>query len=95
MTVRDHMKLAGYDPDKAWNADRLCNFAKQNGTMECERIQIRTFRCCPHSSYEEMLGVEATAIVPFTDGYEHPYPMGWPRSLEASVTAYFKIEEEE
>lgn len=94
MTVREHMKLAGYDLDKAWNANRLRNFAKQDGTMECERIQIRTFRCCP-CSCEEMLAVEAVAMVLFTDGYEHPYPMGWPRSLEASVTAYFPIKKED
>lgn len=92
MTVRDHMKMAGYDPAKAWNASRLLDFESNYGTMECERIQLKTFRCRP-DCYTEMIGVEATAIVPFTDGYEHPYPQGWPQSLEASVTAYFSIEE--
>ncbi len=90
MTVRDHMKLAGYDPAKAWNASHI---QEHHGTMECERVRLRTFRCCP-ASFMEAVGVEATAIVPYTDGYEHPYPQGWPKSLEASVTAYFPVEKE-
>lgn len=89
MTVREHMKAFGYDPATAWNANR---FRPEEGTMECERIELKTFRCRP-TCYEEMLGVRATAIVRFTDGCEYPYPSGWPDSMAASITAYFPIEE--
>lgn len=45
MTVLDHMKAAGYDPNAARNADDLRRMGA--GTMECESIQLRTFRCRP------------------------------------------------
>mgnify|MGYP001322911811 CR=1 FL=1 len=41
MTVLDHMKAAGYDPNAARNADDLRRM--RAGTMECESIQLRTF----------------------------------------------------
>lgn len=50
------------------------------GSMECERIQIRTFFCRPREN-EAAIGVTATAMTHFSDG--------WPRSLEACVTLYF------
>lgn len=84
------MKAAGYDPAAAWNQNELSG---HRGTMECERVHLRTFRCRPEC-YTEMIGVEATAIVPFTNGYEHPYPQGWPKSLEATLTLYFPIKKE-
>lgn len=46
MTVLDHMKAAGYDPNTARNADDLRRMGA--GTMECESIQLRTFRCRPY-----------------------------------------------
>lgn len=94
MTVREHMKAAGFDLAFAHNAKRFeCGGVdEKHGTMECEEIQIRTFRCVP-VPFEEMLAVEATAIVPFTDGTMRPYPCLWPKSLEASITAYFPIKE--
>lgn len=58
------------------------------GSMECERIQIRTFFCRPREN-EAAIGVTATAMTHFSDGSTRPYPDGWPRSLEASVTLYF------
>ena len=61
--------------------------------MECERVEIKTFRCRP-TCYEEMLGVKATAITRYSDGCERPYPDGWPGSMAASITAYFHIEKE-
>ena len=42
--------------------------------MECESIQLRTFRCRPYQYEGEMLAVEATAMVPFTDGTQRPLP---------------------
>lgn len=56
--------------------------------MECERVQIRTFFCRPREN-EAAIGVTATAMTHFSDGSTRPYPDGWPRSLEASVTLYF------
>ena len=38
MTVLDHMKAAGYDPNAARNADDLRRMGA--GTMECESIQL-------------------------------------------------------
>lgn len=61
MTVLDHMKAAGYDPNAARNADDLRRM--RAGTMECESIQLRTFRCRPYQYEGEMLVVEATADV--------------------------------
>lgn len=89
MTVREHMEAAGYDVSMAWNAKRLAN----QGTMECDSIHLRTFRCCPYCEFTEMVGVEAVAIVPYSDGGMHPYPTGWPKSMEARITAYFPIKE--
>ena len=42
-----------------------------------------------------MLAVEATAMVPFTDGTQRPYPDGWPSSIKASAMAFFRIKEDE
>lgn len=56
MTVLDHMKAAGYDPNAAHNADDLRRMGA--GTMECESIQLRTFRCRPYQYEGEMLAVE-------------------------------------
>ena len=53
MTVLDHMKAAGYDPNAARNADDLRRMGA--GTMECESIQLRTFRCRPYQYEGEML----------------------------------------
>ena len=55
MTVLDHMKAAGYDPNAARNADDLRRMGA--GTMECESIQLRTFRCRPYQYEGEMLAV--------------------------------------
>ena len=52
MTVLDHMKAAGYDPNEARNADDLRRMGA--GTMECESIQLRTFRCRPYQYEGEM-----------------------------------------
>lgn len=93
MTVLDHMKVAGYDPAAALNADLIQRSGR--GTMECSGIQLRTFRCRPYSSMEEVLAVEGTAMIPFTDGGKRPYPEGWPHILEAQATAYFRIREDE
>lgn len=88
-TVREHMKAAGFDPAVAWNAGDI----EKRGTMKCESISIRRWKCRPDCG-EMMVAVEATANVPFTDGTLCPYPMGWPNSLEASITAYFPMEKE-
>ena len=93
MTVLEHMKAAGYDPNAARNADDLRRTGA--GTMECESVQLRTFRCRPYQYEPEMLAVEATAMVPFTDGGLHPYPDGWPHSIEAHALACFRIKEDE
>lgn len=87
MTVREHMKAAGYDPNNARNAKYLQRFPKI-GSLECERVEIKTYICTPYSN-KEMLAVEAIAYVQFTDGYEHPHYFG---DVDASITAYFPIE---
>lgn len=84
MTVLERLKAAGYDPDVSLFPDNIGNA----GSMECERIQIRTFFCRPREN-EAAIGVTATAMTHFSDGSTRPYPDGWPRSLEASVTLYF------
>lgn len=56
--------------------------------MECERIEIRTFRCRP-SEFREALGVTATAFTHFSDGSERPYPEGWQNGDAARVTLFF------
>lgn len=76
MTVLERLKAAGYDPAVSLFPDSIGNA----GSMECERIQIRTFFCRPREN-EAAIGVTATAMTHFSDG--------WPRSLEASVTLYF------
>ncbi|MCI9120465.1 MAG: hypothetical protein HFG00_02900 [Oscillibacter sp.] len=90
MTVREHMAAAGYNLASAWEPESI---RPEAGTMECERVEIKTFRCRP-TCYEEMLGVKATAITRYSDGCERPYPDGWPGSMAASITAYFHIEKE-
>lgn len=91
-TVLEHMKAAGFAPATAWNEQSIAKWNR--GTMECESIKLRTFRCRP-DCMTDMIGVEATAIVPWSDGGMHPYPGGWPNSMEASVTAYFEEERSE
>ena len=84
MTVLERLKAAGYDPAMSLFPDSIGNA----GSMECERIQIRTFFCRPREN-EAAIGVTATAMTHFSDGSTRPYPDGWPRSLDASVTLYF------
>ena len=84
MTVLERLKAAGYDPAVSLFPDSIGNA----GSMECERIQIRTFFCRPREN-EAAIGVTAIAMTHFSDGSTRPYPDGWPRSLEASVTLYF------
>lgn len=84
MTVLERLKAAGYDPAVSLFPDSIGNA----GSMECERVQIRTFFCRPREN-EAAIGVTATAMTHFSDGSTRPYPDGWPRSLEASVTLYF------
>lgn len=43
MTVLERLKAAGYDPAVSLFPDSIGNA----GSMECERIQIRTFFCRP------------------------------------------------
>lgn len=86
-TVLEHMKAAGYDPAAAWNSQDISKWNR--GTMECERIHLRTYRCRPDGT-DTMVGVQATAIVLWTDGSMRPYPDGWNGFREASVTAYFR-----
>ena len=40
-----------------------------------------------------MLAVEATAMVPFTDGTQRPYPDGWPSSYQGKRNGFFRIKE--
>lgn len=86
-SVRDRMKAAGYDPALAWNTDEIAG----RGTMLCESIELRTFACRPDRDAGMMLGVEAVAVVPFSDGGTRPYPSSWPDSTAASVVAYFEL----
>lgn len=65
------------------------------GVWEPVRWNARTFRCRPYQYEGEMLAVEATAMVPFTDGTQRPYPDGWPSSIKASAMAFFRIKEDE
>lgn len=60
MTVREHLKAAGYNPEAAWNADWLQH--SRAGIMECNSVEIQTFTCRPSQHDGEMLGVRATAI---------------------------------
>ena len=57
MTVLERLKAAGYDPAMSLFPDRI----GKAGSMECERIQIRTFFCRPREN-EAAIGVTATAI---------------------------------
>lgn len=43
MTVLERLKAAGYDPAVSLFPDSIGNA----GSMECERVQIRTFFCRP------------------------------------------------
>lgn len=52
MTVLERLKAAGYDPAVSLFPDSIGNA----GSMECERIQIRTFFCRPREN-------EAAAVV--------------------------------
>ena len=46
MTVLERLKAAGYDPAMSLFPDRI----GKAGSMECERIQIRTFFCRPREN---------------------------------------------
>ena len=63
MTVLERLKAAGYDPAMSLFPDRI----GKAGSMECERIQIRTFFCRPREN-EAAIGVTATAMTHFSDG---------------------------
>ena len=63
MTVLERLKAAGYDPAVSLFPDSIGNA----GSMECERIQIRTFFCRPREN-EAAIGVTATAMTHFSDG---------------------------
>lgn len=54
MTVLERLKAAGYDPAVSLFPDGIGNA----GSMECERIQIRTFFCRPREN-EAAIGVAA------------------------------------
>ena len=69
MTVLERLKAAGYDPAVSLFPDSIGNA----GSMECERIQIRTFFCRPREN-EAAIGVTATAMTHFSDGSTRPYP---------------------
>lgn len=56
MTVLERLKAAGYDPAVSLFPDSIGNA----GSMECERIQIRTFFCRPREN-EAAIGVTATS----------------------------------
>jgi len=58
MTVLERLKAAGYDPAVSLFPDSIGNA----GSMECERIQIRTFFCRPREN-EAAIGVTATAMI--------------------------------
>lgn len=90
MTVIERLKAAGYDPAKAlWP-----NESREAGSMDCEHILIETKYCVPRDGVNA-LQVEATAMVRYySDGYEHPYPAGWPNSFTASVTLFFPADME-
>ena len=49
MTVLERLKAAGYDPAVSLFPDSIRNA----GSMECERIQIRTFFCRPRENEAE------------------------------------------
>ena len=57
MTVLERLKAAGYDPAVSLFPDSIGNA----GSMECERIQIRTFFCRPREN-GAAIGVTATAM---------------------------------
>lgn len=57
MTVLERLKAAGYDPAVSLFPDSIGNA----GSMECERVQIRTFFCRPREN-EAAIGVTATAM---------------------------------
>ena len=67
MTVLERLKAAGYDPAMSLFPDRI----GKAGSMECERIQIRTFFCRPREN-EAAIGVTATAMTHFSDGSSVP-----------------------
>ena len=67
MTVLERLKAAGYDPAVSLFPDSIGNA----GSMECERIQIRTFFCRPREN-EAAIGVTATAMTHFSDGSTRP-----------------------
>ena len=89
-TVREHLEDRGYRISDAKNFPYLYDY---EGTMECEEVKIEE-TIIKDSSYYKLYGdelrVEATAIVPFSDGYMKPYPSGWGKSsMMASITLYF------
>ena len=89
-TVREHLKDLGYDVEKSLDKKTLY---EEQGTMECEKIEIRKRRIT-HPRFGDCLCVEAVAVVPWRDGTMRPYPTtgGWDKSIEASISLYFKQE---
>ena len=79
MTVLERLKAAGYDPAMSLFPDNIGNA----GSMECERVQIRTFFCRPREN-EAAIGVTATAMTHFSDGSTRPYPDGVALLAEAA-----------
>lgn len=57
MTVLERLKAAGYDPAVSLFPDSIGNA----GSMECERIQIRTFFCRPREFLSTPSARRATA----------------------------------
>lgn len=70
MNVVERMIAAGFDP-------ALAKEARGTGSMECERIRIRMFRCAPWQYGSRAVAVEATAMILFSDGLVKPAPDGW------------------
>lgn len=76
MTVLERLKAAGYDPAVSLFPDSIGNA----GSMECERIQIRTFFCRPRENEAAFLSELKSVphIVNPESGRINPY---WGASL--------------
>lgn len=76
MTVLERLKAAGYDPAVSLFPDSIRNA----GSMECERIQIRTFFCRPRENEAAFLSElqRIPHIVNPESGRVNPY---WGASL--------------
>lgn len=89
-TVREHLEELGFDLNKATNRNELY---EEQGSMECERIEYSE-RTITHPRLGECRCIDAVAVVPWTDGAMRKYPTtgGWDKSIEASISLYFKVE---